>query len=532
MSGLKRALFGEKGTPSRVVDTTPDAFANLRGPLASALLGQLQQGPAQFQGQLAAPLTGEERRGLRGVQRAAGQVGQNLTGLGMLAGAAGMNPFAQLSDLEQFGLGQVAQQAFGGPNALTAAGQQFLGQHAFAQNPQAQAFLSAQLGGVMNPFTQVAGLTGAEQQGLDAIQQMAFAQNPQLQQLLGAQMSGVMNPFAQAAGLSGAEQQGLQAIQQAAFGQNPLLDTVGQQLQTIAGGGPNPMVDQLIQSASRPIIEQFEDDILAQRGAFTAAGQQVQGLGSSPFAQASARLSSGVANALADVGTRIAAQEQQRQMQALGMGMQLPGIQMQNMLAAQQALGLPREVQQLGLNLQNQAFQQMQANQLAAAALADQTASNALARALSGQQALALPRELQQLGIDRLNQAFQQMQANQFTAAGLGDQFANSAISRALGAMGMGEQIAGNAFQRALAGLGAAGIGQQRQAQAFENQQNRQLQAGAQLGQQQLAAQVAQLEAQLRNLQAQGLPRLVQQLGIDAGLQEFQRQQAQLMQLM
>src|SRR5690606_35241971 len=93
-------------------------------------------------------------------------------------------------------------------------------------------------------------------------------------------------------------------------------------------------------------------------------------------------------------------------------------------------------------------------------------------------------------------------------------------------------QLQGNALQRALAGLDAAGIGQQRQAQAFESQQGRQLQAGAQLGQQQLAGQVAQLEAQLQNLQAQGLPRLVQQLGIDAGLQEFQRQQAQLMQLM
>src|SRR5690606_39777579 len=160
--------------------------------------------------------------------------------------------------------------------------------------------LRAQMGGVMNSCTRAAGLPCAAQQGLGAISQVAFAQNPQLQQLLSAQMSGVMNPFAQAAGLSSAEQQGLQAIQQAAFGQNPLLDTIGQQLQTIAGGGPNPMIDQLIQSASRPIIEQFEDDILAQRGAFTAAGQQVQGLGSSPFAQASARLSSGVANALAD----------------------------------------------------------------------------------------------------------------------------------------------------------------------------------------------------------------------------------------
>src|SRR5690606_25562530 len=109
------------------------------------------------------------------------------------------------------------------------------------------------------------------------------------------------NPFARAVGLSGAEQQGLSAIQQAAFGQNPLMNTVNQQLQSIAGsGGVHPQLEQLIGAATRPILEQFDDEALRQRGLFTAAGQQVQGLGSSPFAQASARLSSGVANALGD----------------------------------------------------------------------------------------------------------------------------------------------------------------------------------------------------------------------------------------
>src|SRR5690606_23613554 len=324
MSGLKRALFGEKGTPSRVVDTTPDAFANLRGPLSSALLGQLQQGPAQFQGPFVAPLTGGEIQGLQGVQRAAGQVGQSPLAMQILAGSTGFNPFAR------------------------------------------------------------------------------------------------------AVGLSEAEQQWLNAIQQAAFGQNPLLSTAQQGIHQLPGsGGVHPELDQLIQAATRPILEQFDDEALRQRGLFTAAGQQVQGLGSSPFAQASARLSSSIANALGDTTAQLTAalnqQQQQAQLQALGLGAQLPGMQLQNMLAAQQALGLPREIAQMGLGLQSQ---------------------------------------------------------------------------------------------------------------AFENQQGRQLQAGALLGQQQLANQVAQLEAQLQNLQAQGLPRLVQQLGINAGLQEFQRQQAQLMQLM
>jgi hypothetical protein len=344
VSFVKDALFGTRGSPSQVVNTTPQAFQGMAGPLAQQLM-QLMRSPQQFQGPLAAPMGQGEQQALSGVNAAAQQAGMLGPGQQMLMGSAGFNPFAQLTGLEQFGVGQVAGQAFG-------------------QNPM---------------------------------------------------MPGNM-----------------QAIQQAGFGYNPLSNTVNQQLQTIAGGGPNPMVDQLIQSATRPIIEQFGDDQLAQRGAFTAAGHQVQGRGSSPFAQASARLATGAMNAVGDVGTQIAAQEQQRQMQALQLGMQQPGMQLQNMM----------------------------------------------------------------------------------------------------GAAGFGDQLQNNALARALQGLDAAGTGQERQGAAFENQQNRQMQAGGALGQQQLAGQMAQLEAQMQNLQAQGLPRMIQQLGIDAGLAQFQQQQQQLLQLM
>jgi hypothetical protein len=403
VSSIVSTVFGNRAKDGQVVDTTAQQYQNLRGPLGQQLLQQLMS-PQRYTGPFTAMFSPQEQQALTGVNAAAQQAGTPGAGQQMLGGAAGFNPFAQLTGLEQFGMGQVAGQAFSNP---------MLG--------PGQAFLSQQLG-------------------------------------------GQMNPYAQAAGMSGAEQQGLQSIQQQAFGFNPLSNTINQQVGMIAGGGPNPMIDQLIQSATRPILENFGDEQLAQRGAFTAAGHQVQGRGSSPFAQASARLATGAMNATGDVATQIAAQEQQRQMHALQLGAQLPGMQLQNMLGAQAALGLPREIQQTGLNLQNQAFGQMQQNQF--------------------------------------------------------------------GALAAGDQMQGNALQRALAGLEAAGTGQERQGAAFEDQQNRQLQAGGELGQQQLAGQMGQLQAQLQNLQAQGLPRMVQQLGIDAGLQQFNQQQTQLLQLM
>lgn len=339
-------LFGDEGTPSQVVDTTPEAFMGLRNPLARQLQSQLFA-PQQFQGPFAAGIAPGEQQALQGVQGAVGQVGQAGPGQQMLLGAGGFNPFAGLSGLEQQGLGAIGQQAFQ-PNQLTG----------------------------------------------------------QSQNLLSQVVSGQ--------------------------GQNPLQQAVTQNLTQLASGQQNPYAQQLMEAAVRPIEQQFTEEALRQRGLFTGAGQQVQGMGSSPFAQASARLSGNVANAIGDTTARLGSslfqQQQQGQLQALGLG--------------------------------------------------------------------------------------QQQQAQQLQAAGLGD------------------QLTSNALQRALSGFEAAGTGQERAGQAFEQQQGRQLQAGAQLGTQQLANQTAQFEAQLQNLQAQGLPRLIEQLGIQGGLAEFERQRNELLQLM
>jgi hypothetical protein len=412
MSGISKLLFGDKARDSQVVDTTASQFQNLRDPLMQQLLQQMSN-PQRYTGPFTALMGQGEQNALANTTNAANQVGTGTMGHHALQTQAdgATNPFAALSGLEQYGLGQVSQQAFGN-SPLTNQTNQFLGQ---------------QLGGVMNPFAGAAGLGAGEQQGLNAIQQTAFGPQSQLQ------------------------------------------NTTNASLQQLAGsGGVHPQLEQLIGAATRPILENFGDEALAQRGLYTGAGQQVQGMGSSPFAQASARLASGTANAIGDTTANLTAQlngqQQQAQLQALGMAQQQPGMQLQQQLAATQALGLGREVQQTGMN--NQA------------------------------------------------NAFNQMQQGQFTAAGLGDQFA------------------GNSLQRALAGFQAAGTGAEREGAAYENAANRQLQAGSQLQSGQLASQAAQLQAQLQNLQAQGLPRMIEQLGIEGGLNQYNQQQQQMLQLL
>lgn len=436
-------LFGSAPTESRVQDVTPQQFMNLRNPVSYAIQNYFRDGGAQYTGPYAAQMGAGEQQALGAVGQAAGQVG--------------MQQPVQIGGGSQYG----PQTGFNGAAFPMSPGLTIGGGQQTPQNILGGSFQ-------FNPFAQLSGL---EQQGVQNVTGQAFnpAVNQQLaQNILGQQIGGQVNPFAGAAGLSGAEQAGLGQIQQTAFGPNALQNTVNQQLGQIAGTGTHPQLQQLIASAQRPILEQFDDAALAQRGLYTGAGQQVQGQGSSPFAQASARLAGGVANALGDVATNVTAQlnaqQQQAQLAALGMAQQQPGLTLQNQLAGQAALGLPRTVEQLGLDRQSAAFQQMQAQQLGAAGLSDQLSSNALTRAL--------------------------------------------------------------------AGLDAAGIESGRQGQAFESQQARQQAAGGQLGQQQLAQQQAQLQAQLSNLQAQALPRMIEQLGIQGGLAEFQRQQQMLLQML
>lgn len=100
-------------------------------------------------------------------------------------------------------------------------------------------------------------------------------------------------------------------------GVNPILERLSPETQTLTmqqisdiltgqSADPNdPRIQAAITAATRPIIEQFQDQFDLTRGQFTQAGQFVQPGSSSPFELASSRLHTGLANALGDTGARI-----------------------------------------------------------------------------------------------------------------------------------------------------------------------------------------------------------------------------------
>src|SRR5690606_16231356 len=126
-----------------------------------------------------------------------------------------------------------------------------------------------------------------------------------------------------------------------------------------------------IDAAQQPLMQAFQEQTIPQlKAQFTAAGQMIQPQGSSPFDMAAARATSGLMDALGDVGTRMAFAnydaERARQLQAAGLGIQQGQVdqtgrlqQMGLQTQAGQALG------QLGLGAAGLQQQGDQANQLA-----------------------------------------------------------------------------------------------------------------------------------------------------------------------
>jgi hypothetical protein len=124
----------------------------------------------------------------------------------------------------------------------------------------------------------------------------------------------------------------------------------------------NPFLQQSIAAAQRPLIQQFQENTLPQLQAqFTRAGQFIQPQGSSPFDMAAARASSGLADALGDVSTRLTAdnfnQERARQLPAAGLAAGLDQQQLQSTIQGLQAAALPRLVEDLGIERGLQEFQ-------------------------------------------------------------------------------------------------------------------------------------------------------------------------------
>lgn len=376
-------LFGSSGKAAKTRDLTPTEFTGLRAPLSSELLGLLSSGPAGFGGSFNAPINPTEAAALEAIR----------------AGSA--------------------------PSGTQTA---------------ASGAVTANAGGLLNPFAGAAGITAPELFGLSQIGQQGFAGiDPFSQAVLSSILAGG------AGNLSGLTTAGTQG----AFSPITALNL----LSPIAAGAPNPFLPGAIEAAQRPILEDFEQSVLRNRGLFTQAGQTIQGEGSSPFQQALARAQTGTARALGDVATNLAFQtaeaDAQRRLQAAQV---LGGLEVSGRAQGLEAIQLALQGGQLGLQglLAQGGF-----------------ANDAFSRALQATQALGLPREIADVDLSRRAGAFEDAAQRSLTAA--------------------------------------------QTAPALEQ---------------------VQFDKLLSNLEAQALPRLIEELGIERGLAEFERQQGQLVQLL
>lgn len=276
-----------------------------------------------------------------------------------------------------------------------------------------------------------APITGGETDALAQLNQMTQGSSPEfaaaLQTLL-QQSQGAVNPFAGAAGLTNPEAFGLSQVAQRGFGTSAVGSDSNALLQSILQGQglsptSNPFLAATIEAAQRPIIEQFGDASRGLRGTFNSAGQFTAPGASSPFELASARLNTGVANALGDVGTNISFQnfnaERDRQLAAVGLAQTGDAQGFQQALQATQALGLPREIADAALTRQAAAFESGQDRAQSAATAIPQLERGQIENVLTNLQAQALPRLIEELGIERGMQAFQQQQASLLQILGI-----------------------------------------------------------------------------------------------------------------
>lgn len=142
-------------------------------------------------------------------------------------------------------------------------------------------------------------------------------------------------------------------------GGNPLIDAATGMLSRTLGGeyltaDANPYLNAYIQAAQTPVTQNFQRVVVPELlSRFTMAGQQVQGPGSSAFANAAAQASNDYLGQLARIGTDISygnyAAERGHQLAASGQANQFSNDQMQRMQAALQAAALPQLVRDLGI---------------------------------------------------------------------------------------------------------------------------------------------------------------------------------------
>lgn len=159
------------------------------------------------------------------------------------------------------------------------------------------------------------------------------------------------------AAMTGAESDILSRI---TGGRTPLSDAANPTLESTIRGDflspdSNPFLRASIDSAIRPIVQNFEEQVMPRlRSDFTRAGQRVQEESSSPFDRAAAISSRGLADAVGDVSTRMSAanfeSERARQQNAAQNAPAIEGQQLNNLVNRLQAAALPRMIEQLGVD--------------------------------------------------------------------------------------------------------------------------------------------------------------------------------------
>lgn len=335
--------------------------------------------------------------------------------------------------------------------------------------------------GQINPVTQVTG----SQLPSPTVLNGSPAQSQNIQSLLSstaASGSSAQNAaqFANDLGIAGGPQQSLGEFQQGLAGAS--------QTGAFGGQASNPFLDSYIQSAQRNTQQALEETLSRTLpGRFALAGQQTQPGSSSAFDRAAAIATRGAADAMGDIATNI------------------------NYNAYEAAAG--REAEALNAELARRGQQGLQTQQLTSAAQQAQ-----LDRALQAPQIQqALQQGLAQTELTRAQTEGQQAQT--------GTQQAQTGLTQAQ----TGTQNAQTGLVNAQTGLTGAQIGQTQAETGLTNAQTGLTSAqtgtqNAQTGLTQSQIQQNEVNTLISSLQAQALPRLIEDLGIERGMEAFNNQ--------